>query len=102
MIVWSPLATANDCCACGAGFQLESPAWLASITQVPTPMNDTVALESFTTGPRGPRDPWSVLDETTPFRERGPAPPEIVHTPLAEASMVKVTARPDDAVAVTL
>ena len=47
------------------------PAWLASITQVPAPMNDTVE-------------------------------PEIEHTEAADASMVKATVRPDDAVAVTL
>ncbi len=45
VIVCMPLPTGNDCCACGAGFQLASPAWLASITQVPTAVNDTVEPE---------------------------------------------------------
>src|SRR5262245_10613789 len=34
--------TVNDCCTCGAGKKLASPAWLALITHVPAPMNDTV------------------------------------------------------------
>src|SRR6185295_10016852 len=70
-MVWSCLVTANDCCTCDAGFQLASPAWLALMTQVPAPMNDTVE-------------------------------PAIVHTVLAEASMVNVTVSPEVAVAVTV
>src|SRR5581483_9921508 len=41
LIVWSPLATANDCCACVAAFQFALPAWLASTTQVPTAVKET-------------------------------------------------------------
>src|SRR6185295_4148261 len=71
VIVWFCLTTGNDCCTCGAGFQLASPGWFALITQVPAPMNDTVE-------------------------------PEIVHTVLADASIVKITARPEVAFAVTV
>src|SRR5262249_54462012 len=45
LMVWSPLApsaTAKDCCTCGAALYVASPAWLASMTHVPTPINDTV------------------------------------------------------------
>src|SRR5512146_74166 len=41
-IVWSPGATLKLCCTCGAGWYVPSPAWLASMTQVPAPMNETV------------------------------------------------------------
>src|SRR5581483_7932241 len=42
-IDWLPLATANDCCTWGAALYCALPAWLASTTQVPTPIIDTVA-----------------------------------------------------------
>src|SRR3954447_1139438 len=45
VIVWLPLTTGNDCCTCGAALKLALPAWLASMTQVPAPMNDTVEPE---------------------------------------------------------
>ena len=70
-----PGTTANDCWACGAGRWVASPAWLPSITQVPTPRNDTVEPE---------------------------VEPESEQTVLAEASMVSATGRPEEAVAVTL
>jgi hypothetical protein len=71
VIVWLFLLTANDCAACGAAFQFPSPAWLASITQVPEAVNDTVD-------------------------------PAIEQTDDAVASIVNVTGRPDDAVAVSV
>src|SRR2546423_15485583 len=44
-MVWSPLATAKVCWAWGAAFQLALPAWLASMTQVPTVVKLTVEPE---------------------------------------------------------
>ena len=32
----------NDCWTCGAGSQSALPAWLASMMQVPTPVNDAM------------------------------------------------------------
>src|SRR4051794_21075758 len=43
LMLWAPGPTANDCCTCGAALKFVSPAWLASITHVPAPVNDTVA-----------------------------------------------------------
>ena len=42
LIVWAAFPTVNDCCTRGAGANVASPAWSASITHVPAPMNDTV------------------------------------------------------------
>ena len=33
--------TVNDCCTCAAGWYVASPAWSASIVQVPAPRSDT-------------------------------------------------------------
>src|SRR5258708_23644401 len=41
-MVCAVLPTLKFCCTCGAAFQFVSPAWFASITQLPAPMNDTV------------------------------------------------------------
>ncbi len=41
LIVWLPLLTVNDCWTCGAALKLPLPAWFASITQLPAPVNDT-------------------------------------------------------------
>src|SRR5262249_20847105 len=35
----------NDCCTCGAGAKVPLPAWLALITHMPVPINDTVEPE---------------------------------------------------------
>jgi hypothetical protein len=42
VIVCEPLPTANDCCTCGAALKLVFPAWLASMTHVPTALKLTV------------------------------------------------------------
>ena len=33
---WSPFATENDCCTCGAEFQFPFPGWFALTVHVPT------------------------------------------------------------------
>ena len=42
-MVCGVLPTANDCWACGAALKFGLPATFASMTHVPTPMNDTTA-----------------------------------------------------------
>jgi hypothetical protein len=41
-MVWESFTTSTGCCCCGAGRYVSLPTWLASITHVPTPVNDTV------------------------------------------------------------
>ena len=41
VIVCELWPTENDCCTCGAGFQLASPDWLPSRMHVPTAWNET-------------------------------------------------------------
>ena len=50
LIVWLPLLIVNDCCTCGAAFQLALPAWLALIVQVPTLMRLMVEPETVQVG----------------------------------------------------
>src|SRR3954462_15181617 len=44
-MVCALLPTVNDCWTCGAALKLALPAWLASITHVPAPVNERVAPE---------------------------------------------------------
>ena len=73
------LFTVNDCCICGAAFQLLLPAWLASIVQVPpvrkvtTPaeMEQTEALDGSMVNVTGSPEVAVAVGVYVPFTVAG-------------------------------